>query len=339
MTDRREPFIDIIKGILCIFVILLHFPYENGESGSIVFTFAINFAVPMFIYISGFVSALSFEAKETTLETAYSPKSILKKLCRLVIPFSIAFVAEWILFRIKGLFMVNVVEYGLLAVVKDWFTGGYGMGSYYFPIMIQFIFVFPVIYFCIRKKGAKGLVLAFFINALYELLKYSYGMNETEYRLLFFRYLFVAAAGCYHALNRDKFPKLLTEILMFIFGIAFIVFFTYSGYSPKILTYWTSTCFLTSMYIIPVMDFLTGWKKRTVRFFPLELAGKASFNIFLTQMIYYCVFIEDINRLISNSLLRITASILICVIGGILFFLLENRFTKFVIKKIDNKDF
>lgn len=63
--------------------------------------------------------------------------------------------------------------------------------------MIQFIFIFPIIYFIVKKFGDKGVVICGFINFVYEVLKNVYGVSLSTYRLLVFRYIFVIAAGCY----------------------------------------------------------------------------------------------------------------------------------------------
>ena len=76
-------------------------------------------------------------------------------------------------------------------------TGGTGPGSYYYPVMMQFVFVAPLIFCVIKKYEEKGVVLSFVANLFYEVLQRAYGMNEQCYRLLLFRYTFLIAFGCY----------------------------------------------------------------------------------------------------------------------------------------------
>ena len=97
--------------------------------------------------------------------------------------------------------VVNIVflkkEMVIADVLKNYLCGGWGPGSYYYPLMIQFVFVFPIIYFVIKENSRRGLVICLVVNILYEILKWAYEMNIECYRLLLFRYIFIIAFGCY----------------------------------------------------------------------------------------------------------------------------------------------
>lgn len=333
MNSERNRFIDALKGLLAIMVVLTHYSWQNGEEQTFLFCYIINFAVPMFIFISGYLSAVSFEKKGiNSFREAYSLKVILPKFLRLAIPFTIAFVAEWVIFRILGLFEVGIIEFGLFAFCIDWIKGGYGMGSYYFPIMVQFIFIVPVIFMVVKAYGKKGLWGCFFANAVFELLKTAYGMNDYEYRLLFFRYIFVASAGVYLALYGARVKNKWLEVVELVIGAGFVYLFTSTGYEPKVLNYWRTTCFPTCLFIVPIMNFLISKVKRG--FLPLEVIGKASFNVFLVQMIYYSTYFEYVNAYVSNYVLCIVYAVIICVVAGLLFYFAESRITSFVVKKL-----
>lgn len=86
----------------------------------------------------------------------------------------------------------------------DFLDGGYGPGSYYYPLMIQLIFVFPIIHFIVRKYQYLGVWICGFINFIYELLQRAYDMNEACYRLLVLRYILVISVGCYIAYKKRK---------------------------------------------------------------------------------------------------------------------------------------
>lgn len=332
MQTKRNGFVDSLKGILIIFVILQHYDWKYGEGNSIVFRYCISFAVPMFIFLSGYVSSLSNKAKGIeSLEKMYSFDYMIKKTLRIVIPFTIAFVCGWGIFRALGIFKVNIVEYGLLAAFFGWLRGGFGMGSYYFPVYMQFIFLFPLIYLAISKKGKNGLIACFVLNGLFEVLKSAFGMPDYEYRYMFLRYLYVAAAGCYLALHGNSSKKWL-EALQLLLGGFFVFLFTKSGYTPKIITYWEGTCFLTCMLIIPVMNVLVSKVKVTIPL--LNLFGKASFNIFLVQMIFFSTYKDMLESAVNNYALNVIATVIVCVVVGTLFYLLEVRFTSFAISKL-----
>ena len=325
---ERNRFIDVLKGIFIIFVIILHFPFDTLERQKYMFPLCVALVVPFFMMISGYVSSCSFKKRGIeSVEEAYSPICIVEKIIRYTVPYTIAFIAEWIVFRVFGLYTVGIRTYGIFAVAMDYLSGGKGQGSYYYPIMIQFIFIFPMIYFIIRKYNLKGLGYCFLANAAFEILKRAYGMNDTEYRLLVFRYLFIIAAGCYIAIGDIKKNRRMFVLcaICIMVGLTFVYLFSYTLYSPKVITYWSDTSFLVCLYVIPIL----GWLIRKFHwgFRPLEVVGKASFNIFLVQMIYYN-FADYIYDMIPNRGLQLGFNIINCVLVGVVFYYIEQPLTK-----------
>lgn len=329
---ERNRFVDVMKGILIIFVLLLHSSLNGAARLTLGFPFWANMAVPAFLLLSGYVCALSFQKKNiTTLRAAYAPKGLFRRLIRFLVPFTIAYFLEWIVFRIFKVYLVNIVTYGLRAAFVDYILGGKGQGSYYFPIMVQFVFLFPCLYLAIRKWKMGGLAGAFLVNALYELVKNLTGMSDYSYRFLIFRYLFVIAAGVYVAFFQPKRPgiKFLLAASLAA-GLGFIILFSYTSYQPRLVTMWTTTSFPTGLYVFAVFGFLLPRIKGGCK--PLEITGKASFNIFLIQMIYYN-FADRILPLLGGSdLLFILVSVINCVAVGILFYLGEHKLTETILK-------
>lgn len=333
----RNRLADVLKGILIIFVIILHSELPGEMRTLLGFPFWVNMAVPVFMLISGYVSALSMDRiGENAVEKAYEPKRVTKKLLRFMVPFGIAFVAQWLIFRMTGRYLVGIREYGLFALVLDFLRGGKGQGSYYFPVMLQFVFIFPIIYYAIKKHRLKGLAGSFLANGIFEVLKIAFGMSDYEYRFLVFRYLFVIAGGCYIAVGGwqdvKKRTLLIGSIICTVMGLGFTCLFSYTGYSPKILIYWKDTSFVACAYLVPVLALLLS--KVRIGCKPLELVGRASFNIFLVQMIYYN-FVAETREWIPNVGMHMAASIVICVTIGVLFYLLECRLTKRVCESVD----
>lgn len=333
---ERNRFVDVLKGIFIIFVIMLHFPFETVERQQYLFPFCIALAVPFFMMLSGYVSALSFQKRGLiNLEDAYKPAPIMEKVMRFTVPFTIAFIAQWIVFRAFGVYLVGVRTYGILALAMDFLRGGKGQGSYYYPIMIQFIFVFPVIYHVIKKHNLKGLVYCFLANGVFEVLKTAYGMSDGEYRMWVFRYIFIIAAGCYIAIG--EIPKgkktLILSTACIVVGLGFAYLFSYTSYSSKIITFWRGSSFVVCLFIVPIL----GWLIRKVHwgFKPLEIVGKASFNIFLIQMIYYNLA-DRIYEMIPGRGMQLLFNIVNCVVAGVIFYYLEQPITKFVVKKLGN---
>lgn len=177
MDNERNHFIDILKGICILFVIITHFPWEADERLKLLFPFWIGMAVPVFMIISGYVNTLSFERNGIAkIGDAYQSSMVVSKVLRYTIPFAMVFLLEMLSLYIEGRWEVSAKS--LLVTAKWFLIGGKGPGSYYYPILIQLIFLLPIIYFIVRKFGFKGVVLCGLINGAYEVLQYAYGMNE-----------------------------------------------------------------------------------------------------------------------------------------------------------------
>lgn len=333
MTERNR-FVDTLKGVFAIFVIMLHCPYETGVFNRFLFPFWVCMAVPGFMFISGYLSALSFDKKEMVgLKQAYAFRDICARLVRFILPYSVAFLLEWCVFRIAGLYQVNMITYGLRALFFEFLQGGKGPGNYYIPIMVQFVFLFPLIYLVIKKNKVKGLIGCFAANGLFEIIKTFAGMSDGVYRLLIFRYLFLIAAGVYLAVGEVKREKKesVWDTLSILVGLIFIVIFSYTGYQPKIFTMWAPTSLMTALYVVPIMSMLLRNCRKGLK--PLETIGKASYEVFLVQMIYFCLG-NKITETFENQYARLFISIIICTMLGIAFFYAINPLTTFLMKKI-----
>ena len=332
--EGRNHFLDSLKGICIILVIICHYDWTASQRLYMLFPFIVNMAVPVFMIISGYVYYLSYQKNNiTTFEESWSINFILPKIIRYTIPFLMAmcvdFVCRIILGKLSPSFIVDVLR------------GGSGPGSYYYPIMIQFIFMYPLIYFFVKKYGIKGFALCFLINACYELFQRLYFVGDGCYRLLVFRYISVIAFGSFLASNHKQQLKPLFYFFSFVIGTSFIILTSYTAYSPKIIIYWTGTCFLATLYILPVSLILIE-KCKNVRLRPFEYIGKASFNIFFTQMLYFYYFaqmrrkiFERVEDLYLSIALQNILNIVVCVILGLVFYEIERRITKKILNLLD----
>lgn len=322
---KRNHFIDVLKGICIIFVIITHYAWSDTARLNYLFPFWIDMAVPIFMIISGYVYANSFERKEIrSIGQAYTLRFTADKIIRYTIPFLVAYTAEIIIQAVssKGISLSGIF-WGL-------WRGGIGPGSWYFPIMIQFVFTFPVIYFIIKKYDAYGLFLCGMINVVYALLPKPYGMSYGCFRLLLFRYILVIAFGCYLYLRKNQIKKI-WGILSFVCGTVFLIALCYLGYTPKLIIFWPRTSYAACLYIMPIIAILLNRCKRGFK--PLEIIGKASFNILLTQMVYYMYFAKYIYAAVDNKLIELLAGIGISLVIGVIFYYAEAPVTKFIVKK------
>lgn len=141
VEKKRIDFLDYLKAICVIMVIITHYEWE--DKGSPFFTMVINMAVPVFMIISGYNFAMSNRKKtDGNLRKMYAWEMIKPKLIRFLVPFFTVCIIEIIILMIEDKH-INPPRIFLL--------GAYGPGSYYVPIMIQLLVIFPIIYKLVEK--------------------------------------------------------------------------------------------------------------------------------------------------------------------------------------------
>lgn len=281
-VDRNHT-IDFLKGICIIFVIITHYGWTDEECLRYLFPFWIDMAVPFFMAISGYVYSKSYiKHGIDSIGNAYTYRNIYNKIVRYTVPFVIAYVIELIFFTFRdNPYGIDGIE----SIIINFIDGGIGPGSYYYPVMLQLVFSFPLIFFAIRKYDFKGLIGCWVANGIFEVLQRAYGLGDITYRLLLYRYIFIIAVGCYIAIGNRTIKKAEALITSTV-GFIFIVTVCYLKYTPRVIIYWTRTSFVAVMYIVPIVLVLF---KKNIKCKLIELFGKASYNIFLTQMVYYAL--------------------------------------------------
>ncbi len=328
--NERIHLLDLIKGILIIFIIITHYNWTVEQRRMMLFPYWIDMAVPVFMIISGYVYALSYKRNRiSSLKDAYEYKEITSKLIRYTIPFLMAFAFEFFLYKING------IEIRLSSAL----TGGIGPGSFHYPVMVQYVFLYPLVYFVIKICDLKGLCICGIANLLFELAKTLYGMPTSEYRFMVLRYILLIATGCYLAIGKQKIrkPVLLVSMLIGMFWQCAVY---YLGYEPIIINRaWSTTSCVSALYVIPIcVSIFTSKKLMNIRFAPLEAIGKASFNIFLTQMVYF-VGAKVIYKVVKGLWLTNLLNIVICCSVGMIFYLIESRITKGLLKYLNRNNY
>ncbi|SKB96467.1 Peptidoglycan/LPS O-acetylase OafA/YrhL, contains acyltransferase and SGNH-hydrolase domains [Lachnospiraceae bacterium] len=332
-VSRRNSMVDILKGLGIIVIIITHFRWEDSERLKYLFPFWVDQAVPVFMIISGYVYAMSYGRNNIkTLSSGYRFDFVVNKIIRYTIPFLMAYLIEVIVF------MITKSDLSINYFAVRFIRGGVGPGSYYYPVMIQFIFTFPFIYFIVKKFDYAGIIICFVINGVYEILQRCFMFSEDNYRLLVFRYIFLMSVGCYLYLGKTK-PKTIWKIVGMIVGMLWLIGFKYMGYQPKVIIYWSGTCMLAALWTAPVVDFLLRNEKISqMRCKPLEEVGKASYNIFLTQMVFYASARSIVNK-IPHRALSLIFCIGVNVIVGLIFYKIESKITKAFSAYVKNKDY
>ena len=323
--NSRNRTIDFMKGICILFVIITHCNFSEKSRLQYLFPFWIDMAVPAFMILSGYVNMAAFSRQNIScLQDAYHFR-IIKSLTRFTIPYIIFYIAELLLARHFNTFSLS--GFGFRAFL----TGGTGPGSYYYPIMMQFVLIFPLIFILIEKYNSLGFIWGGVINISFELLQHAYGLNEECYRLLIFRYLFLIFFGAFLYKNKEREIKLRWGIISVVTGTLFILATQYKGYEPLIIIYWKGTSLFASLFIIPILSIII--KKANLNCVLVELFGKASFHICLVQIIFYVFFAEYFYSLYDNRFLHLIIALTICLSTGCLFWVVEQGLNKWIVQK------
>ena len=329
---KRNGSVDFLKGLSMLFIIILHFGWQNEEPRRFLFVYWAEMAVPIFMILSGYVFSLSFQRKKIErMAQAYECRFIAEKLVRFIVPFAVAYFVE-VFYRY---FYNGDRNLGFFEWVKMFLMGGIGPGSYYVPILIQFIFIFPLIYFLIKKTDYIGLAVAFALCFLYEVLQKVFGMNPEVYRLIIIRYLFAISAGCYMTVGKNRLKPVWACVSMLLGGL-WITLINYLGYSPKVvMPVWAGTGFIAVLWVIPAVYYLIN---KGIRFKTLEFIGRASYNIFLIQLVVFAYGAWFVYIHVSGQFLQFLILAAGILITGILFYLIESRITGRIIGLIRKKN-
>ncbi len=276
--------------------------------------------------ITGYLSAKTFKS----IKDSYSIKTIFRKWARLIVPYLFVYILQVTIMIIKD-------SHRTIIWFLGWFVqGGEGLGSYYFPVMMQIVIIVPLVIVIIKKWNVKGLIICFIFNLAFEAYQTQIHLDEELYRLVCFRYIFIVSYGVWLFFSEGKDSKMsrIFKVIVGLVGLLFLICFNYMSFSSVISHEWKNTTLLGVLYIVPIMGFLI--RKKQIHFMPIETLGRASYNIFLVQMIYYWCVVGRIYERINNIVLEIIISVLICCGLGLIFYYIEQPVTRRINKLISN---
>lgn len=328
--QTRLNHLDFYKGICILFVIITHHAWTPDQRKLLLFPFWIDMAVPVFMVITGYVNTMGFHQKRTKLKDAYHPREILGKWMRFLVPFTFVLVLQILA---KVLMGQRVTPIGVIKAFIG--SGGFGPGAYYFPIMLQVIMMFPLVWFVTSKYKGYGLIGCFLANILFELVKTAIRMPTPVYRLCALRYIFILAYGCYLFACREeiKCQKKKLYYASGVIGTAYLITFEYLSVDCVFVpSGWVSTFVIGTLYIVPVMLYLM--KPSRLRCDIIELLGKASFDILLIQMAYYWGVADMIYKIVPGAALQLMISVILCCGAGVAFYKIESPITRRIVKAI-----
>lgn len=313
-----DPFIDFLKGMCILFVLLQHCLPETILD-KFLFCFWGNQAVPLFLILQAFHAF-----KHGINKVSYSYRKIYQRIIKPFMVVLIILFAYLVVYpSLQGADFFNKTQTFLI------YGGGPAPGSYFVWVYLQMA---VVIVLCskIMAHLNKLEISIFFIliSIILELLCSGVEFSPEIYRLLSVRYFYLIWIG-YSLCMPFKITS--SFIYISIVSAISIVMFRYSSmdFSPLfMLTEWGwSTChwicYPFCFTLIIVLRLL--YNKFNIEKFKeyIIFCGKKSYEIFLWQMIYFVLPIKRLlDLLISNRVLSfvfyVIVSILVCTLPIVL---------------------
>lgn len=334
-VKNKYPFITYLKAFAIIAIIVTHCKFTASQRYHVIFPFLIETAVPFFIVISGFNYSGSYVRHNVCSFTKmYDLNLLFKRVFRLGLPFTIIAVLQY-------LFIMPYYEKYHHKFSTFWINGAWGPGSYYFPMMMQLLALFPLIYWTVKKFKEKGVLTIFLLNFLFEFIAAASNMSGAAYRLFFFRFMIFAALGAYVVLYKDRIKdKFLNMSLMIgIVCISLTIYCKQEVFWP--LINWKGTNMLSCFYVFPLFVYFYDYLKdgnfsNKIIDKTLTVIGNASWHIFLIQATYFSIINAPKFRTsaYSNSPFfeAIPLAWGICICLGILFYYIEKFILDSIIK-------
>lgn len=311
--------LDFIKGFAAISVIVLHsVPIVILEKTYSVFH--IWQAVPLFIIIMGFNLIYSKNAP------LYSINYFYKRYKRIIEPFLLVFILSLI--------------FGFIFYREEYYVGWMnliglmpksGAGNYYITILIQFIFLAPILYWSFKKNPKLTIFTFFLIDILFQVLAMRFITNGYIYSGSIFRYFSALSIGMWIAKDFDLKSKsniwiiagcLVSVTYLFIGNTFDIPLFNESWKTQNLLSF-----FYPAVIILISLNYLSNSLNNHVSKL-FSLLGRASYHIFLVQMIYFALIptntlAEELSRTYNYYIvgaLLVIFNLIVCISIGLLFY-------------------
>ncbi|MFX1532962.1 MAG: acyltransferase family protein [Promethearchaeota archaeon] len=330
--------IDILKTLAIFSVIAWHSFYGQANiffEGAI---FGLLHPVPLFFVIMGFNYGNSLRRRNWTyLRQMFSKEFFLQRFERFILPLIlidiICIVLEFIHYSNTGEQIIPANPIILLGAPV--FPGP---GSYFVTILLQFIFVFPLLYRLNQIDPKLSLGVGFGLDLAFQLIApYITLFDQCPYLFdaCILRYLSAISMGLWFCENQDLFAK---RNIFVIIGtpisiVAVLSAFLFDNPIPFFRTgdWWATANIFT--YFYAALVFLVGLKilpaqmnKFSFSFF--QKLSKLTYHILLVQIVYYypwimhVVLVDLFSKGITNPLGLLSAKMLVLLIELILFTIL-----------------
>lgn len=244
------------------------------------------------------------------LSEMYSKNNIQKRLVRFMLPALLTCMVVWV-FEGKG-------ESLFWTMIKS----DYAPGSYYPVLMLQLVFIFPLLYQMLKNNRNIWIVLC--ICVILELISSLIQLDNKIYRLLIHRYIMYIASGIIIFQRKKISYKAL--VFMLITGCIYI-FAVKEGYKPYIFRNWSNTATPVVLFVLPIMyiiiDKFSLFYIKGIVGKILEIMGSASYHILFAHIITLKIWKSIGNDSFVNV---IGICVVLAVILGVIFWKIEDKF-------------
>ena len=318
-----DPFLDFLKGI-CIILIILNHCIPSELRSQIFFPLWGSPAVPVFLIIQVFHF---YKKGFNTTKPDYN--KIWKRVVR---PFIIV---ELIILAVLLYKESSNSTIPSLKEIVYMLTGG--PGSYYPWIYVQFAVLLPLFRPIVKLQRVYILIAFILLSQIAEIVCALSAMPEWIYRLTLLRYVFLVYLGYLLAtkgliLNRYT-------ITLSVLSIASTILFAYidMDYNPIFYNVdaWSTCHWICYFYIVFFMiiglkviySYLGSFVFSTF----VKQIGKYSYEIYLFQLLYFtCIseYLINVLSIANKTLITIILSTLLCIIPVLLYKRIKERLKK-----------
>ena len=276
----------------------------------------------------------------------YDPAVLIRRYKRVLGPYLVIWTLQvcLVLAFLPAMFLPDAfssLSSGTISLLVSFFTGGFGPGSYFIPVILQQILLLPLLYWtAVRFSPDRMLVFALVINIALEACAVATGLSPSIYTNSFIPYFMAAACGVWLAFHKKEItPWMVAAGLASVAYIAAVYYFNFhfvfidtaKGFFNVFSYFWTLLLVAAGLrYLSP--------KSVTLPSRILRELGKASWHIFLVQMTFLFFFqtpmVNAIDKAVPStgpvsefiflSILTIP-SLIICLLVGYGYYLAEEK--------------
>jgi hypothetical protein len=326
-TQVNFNFIDIIYAIYHTFTHWITYSALSTQQ-----------VIPLFIIIMSFNLSLAFHRRGySKLKNFYSLTEIKKKFRRYFLPYIIIFFISLILGLIFFLITNRQILFVNLKLLMGYLPIN-GPGAYFIPLILQMVLLFPLLYIFYNYDRNLCLSVAFFLAFLCEIVN-NFGNNPIWYDdslIRFFPHIILGIwiSNLYLASQlKNKYFILfgifsgfyLIFISQFENGVLGIIHFRPYTASQNLLG-----CGWSALILIIGLLYLPNIKNIITK--TLAIIGKASYHIFLIQIVYFGIFsgfglkFHSLMDLFSiNNIISVAIPFSIVFLLGIGFYLFDKH--------------